>query len=437
MEIASLYQLFRQHPVVTTDSRHCPQDSLFFALKGASFDGNTFAHAALEQGCAYAVVDNASCVDTADERIILVDNVLHTLQLLANYHRRQLGTRIIGITGTNGKTTTKELIAHVLMEKYRVLYTQGNLNNQIGVPLTLLRLTLDDEIAVVEMGANHPGDIRELVNIVEPDYGIITNVGKAHLEGFGSFEGVIRTKGELYDFLRTRQHATIFLHNDNPYLNQIAQGLRAVRYGTFSDASSKLEPFVSGEVVECAPFVHFHWRFGEGEWHDVHTHLIGAYNVDNMLAAVTIGLFFDVPADRIDKALAAYVPSNNRSQLEHTQHNHLIIDAYNANPTSMGAAINNFSAMKVAPKMVILGDMKELGAYSLDEHQSVVERLKTCDFDKIWLVGDEFARTNHTARTFHNVDEVIEALKVEGIHDYYILIKGSNGMKLSSVVPYL
>ncbi len=436
MEIASLYDLFRQHPVVTTDSRHCPEGSIFFALKGASFDGNTFARSALEKGCAYAVVDNASCVDIADKRFIVVDNVLETLQHLANYHRRQLGTRIIGITGTNGKTTTKELIAHVLMQKYRVLYTQGNLNNQIGVPLTLLRLTSEDEIAVVEMGANHPGDIRELVNIVEPDYGIITNVGKAHLEGFGSFEGVVRTKGELYDFLRMRPGAVVFLHQDNPHLSRIVGTLPTVRYGTYrgdaNDAST-----VYGEVVECAPFLDFHWKRGDGEWHEVHTHLIGAYNVDNMLAAVCIGLYFDVPASQIDDALADYVPTNNRSQLEHTQRNHLIIDAYNANPTSMTAALNNFHLMKVAPKMVILGAMKELGAHSEEEHQAIVRLLDKFCFEQVYLVGDEFACTEHAARVFHDVEELIETLKDEQPQGYYILIKGSNSMKLTKAIPYL
>lgn len=436
MEISSLYHLFRQHPVVTTDSRHCPEGSIFFALKGASFDGNTFAGSALQQGCAYAVVDNASCVDLADERVILVENVLQTLQQLANYHRRRLGTRVIGVTGTNGKTTTKELMAHVLMQKYRVLYTQGNLNNQIGVPLTLLRLTPDDEIAVVEMGANHPGDISELVRIAEPDYGIITNVGKGHLEGFGSYEAVMRTKGELYDFLRTRPRPVVFLHRDYSYLCRMAEGLPKVCYGS-SPSDPDAGPGVCGEVVECAPFVHFRWRKGSGAWHEVTTHLIGAYNVDNMLAAVAVGLYFEVPASLIDKALSAYVPSNNRSQLEHTQHNHLIIDAYNANPTSMAAALDNFHAMKVSPKMVILGDMKELGTYSHDEHQSIVERLKAYRFDEVWLVGDEFARTDHTARVFQNVDEVIEALQMAPVQDFYILIKGSNSMKLSSVVPYL
>ena len=322
------------------------------------------------------------------------------------------------------------------MQRFRVLYAQGNLNNQIGVPLTLLRLTADDELAVVEMGANHPGDIRELVNIVEPDYGIITNVGKAHLQGFGSFEGVIRTKGELYDFLRTRPQSVIFLRNDNPYLARIADGLKAVRYGR--PQTDGQQPAVCGEVVECSPFLHFRWQSGGEEWHHVATHLIGAYNVDNLLAAVTIGRYFGVPSDRIDAALEAYVPSNNRSQLEQTAHNHLIIDAYNANPTSMAAALDNFRQMTVSPKMVILGAMKELGEYSAREHRAVAEAVSADGFDRVWLVGEEFAdAVPSKARFFRTADEVIEALKQEPLSGYYVLIKGSNSMKLASVVPYL
>lgn len=436
MEISSLYQIFQQHPQVTTDSRHCPDGSIFFALKGASFDGNAFAETALEKGCAYAVIDNKAYADDSDQRLILVDNVLQTLQQLANYHRRQLKTPIIGITGTNGKTTTKELIAHVLMRKYRVLYTQGNLNNQIGVPLTLLNLTLEHEIAVIEMGANHPGDIRELVEIVEPDYGIITNVGKAHLEGFGSFEGVVRTKGELYDFLRNRPHGTVFLHQDNPHLARMAGCLSTVRYGTYHKEAND-DSVVYGEVLECAPFLDFHWKQGGGEWHEVHTHLIGAYNVDNMLAAVCIGLFFDVPVLQIDKALTDYVPTNNRSQLEHTQHNHLIIDAYNANPTSMAAALNNFHLMKVSPKMLILGAMKELGKQSEIEHEAIIRLIEQFCFEKVYLVGEEFASIPSGIPCFRNVEELTISLKEHPVQGYYILIKGSNSMHLPAVVPYL
>lgn len=342
MEISALYACFLECQGVTTDSRNCPAGSLFIALKGASFDGNRFAAQALAQGCRYAVVDNPEYAGT-DSRILLVDDCLKTLQQLANYHRRKLGTRIIGITGTNGKTTTKELVSAVLKQKYNLLYTQGNLNNHIGVPLTLLRLTSEHELAVVEMGANHPGEIKALVHIAEPDYGIITNVGKAHLEGFGSFEGVIRTKGELYDYLRGKAGSVIFLHHENPYLNGIAQGLACTRYGQTPGL------FVSGQLTGCSPFLAFDWT-AAGETHSVQTHLIGSYNLDNALAAAAIGTYFGVSATQVCQALADYVPQNNRSQLVDTGRNRLIVDAYNANPTSMMAALKNFCQLEAAHK---------------------------------------------------------------------------------------
>ena len=424
MDISELYKLFEQHPVVTTDSRDCPEGSLFFALKGASFNGNQFAQAALDKGCAYAVVDEAQYA--TDPRCILTDNCLHTLQQLARYHRRRLGTTIIGITGTNGKTTTKELVSAVLGEKYNVLYTQGNFNNDIGVPKTLLRLTPQHEIAVVEMGASHPGDIRTLVNIVEPDCGIITNVGRAHLQGFGSFEGVVRTKGELYDFLRTRPDSTVFIHADNPHLMGIAQGLRLVRYGcTEADGLD-----VCGRVVECAPFLHFEWRHQGGPLHQVRTHLIGSYNVYNMLAAATIGLHFGVSEAQVCHALESYVPSNNRSELVDTAHNRLIVDAYNANPTSMAAALENFRDMRAPHKMCILGMMGELGAVSHDEHQRVVDFLLKASFEEVWLVGDGFADISCPFRKFANVDEVKAAINERQPQGRTILIKGSNSTRL-------
>lgn len=434
MEISQLYALFLEHRVVTTDSRDCPEDSIFFALKGESFNGNAFAKAALDKGCAYAVVDEAQFAEEGNDRIILVDDCLTTLQQLANYHRRQLATPIVGITGTNGKTTTKELVATVLMKKYKVLFTKGNFNNHIGVPKTLLGLTPEHEMAVVEMGANHPGEIKTLVNIVEPDCGLITNVGKAHLQGFGSFEGVIRTKGELYDYLRTKPGAFIFLHNDNPHLASIATGLEAVRYGSpCADADMAVE----GEVVSCAPYLRFRWREREGEWHEVQTHLVGAYNIDNMLAAATVGLRFGVAPQLIDEALADYVPSNNRSQLEKTERNSLIIDAYNANPTSMMAALRNFAQMQVSSKFALLGDMRELGADSQAEHQKVVDFLRDAKFDEVWLVGSEFQKVAGSFRSFSDVDSAIEALRAERPEGYYILVKGSNGIKLSKALPEL
>ena len=427
MEIAELYKCFMECGKVTTDSRNCPEGSMFIALKGETFNGNAFAAQALKQGCRYAVIDES---EYAGEGTILVDNCLQALQQLANYHRRQLKTPVIGITGTNGKTTTKELISTVLSRKFNTLYTEGNFNNHIGVPLTLLRLTKEHEMAVVEMGANHPGEIKTLVHIAEPDYGIITNVGKAHLQGFGSFEGVIRTKGELYDFLRAKGGATIFIQNENPYLNGIAEGLTCVRYGQTAGL------YVSGELISCSPFLSFRWT-AEGVSHDVNTHLIGSYNLDNMLAAAAIGRYFGVSDDDISSALVSYLPHNNRSQLKETADNKLIVDAYNANPTSMMAALKNFRQVEAPHKMVILGDMKELGEASREEHQKVVDYLKECGFDRVVLVGPEFAAATHSYQTFQHVDEVLADIRMHKPQGYYILIKGSNSMKLSQLPEYL
>ncbi len=427
MEIHQLYEIFRQHPVVTTDSRDCPEGSLFFALKGDTFNGNAYAQAALDSGCAYAVVDEAAY--TTDPRVILVDDVLHTLQQLANYHRRQLGTPIVGVTGTNGKTTTKELISTVLSKKYNTHFTKGNFNNHIGVPKTLLQLTPAHEMAVIEMGANHPGEIKTLVDIVEPDYGIITNVGKAHLLGFGSFEGVIKTKGELYDYLR-EHGGKIFLNNDNPYLKGISCGLESITYGQH-DAENLS---VKGELLDCSPFLHFKWND-----HDVQTHLIGAYNIDNALAAATIGRYFGVPDDDISQAMADYVPSNNRSQLEKTKDNTIIIDAYNANPTSMAAALQNFKLMKSDHKMCILGNMGELGDVSAEEHQKIVDMLQEMSFEKVWLVGEEFVKTPcpETFVLFNNVEEVKQVLSAEKPKGMTILVKGSNSTRMFELPKYL
>lgn len=429
MTTEQLYQIFESHPVVTTDSRDCPEGSIFFALKGASFNGNKFAAAALQQGCAFAVVDEPEYCAQGDERYILVDDVLRAFQLLARHHRRTLGTRIVGITGTNGKTTTKELMAAVLGEKYNVLYTLGNFNNDIGVPKTLLRLKPEHQVAVVEMGASHPGDIKTLVELVEPDLALITNVGMAHLQGFGSFEGVVKTKGELYDFMRQSKRGKVFVDANNPYLMSIVQGLDLVKYGT--PASDGL--FVGGKVVSAAPFLRFAWQREGGEWNEVQTHLVGAYNVLNMLAAISVGLYLGVSADEANRALANYVPSNNRSQLEETAHNKLIMDAYNANPTSMSVALNNLNDMEVPHKMAILGDMLELGAASAEAHQAIVDQLSRLSLDEVWLVGPEFARTRCAFRKFNDVDEVMAQLQNQCPEGRYILVKGSHGIRLDKL----
>ena len=427
MSIIDLYDLFIHNPQITTDSRNCPKGSIFFALKGDKFDGNQYAGKALASGCVYAVIDNPDYY--IGERTILVDNVLKTLQQLAHHHRKVLGLPIIGITGTNGKTTTKELLAAVLSTKFNLLYTEGNFNNHIGVPLTLLRLTHDHEMAVIEMGASHPGDIKELVDIVHPNYGIITNVGRAHLEGFGSFEGVIRTKGELYDYIR-RSKGKIFIKKENEYLQSIAKGIEQITYGNGDDA------FASGQVVSCDPFLVFNWK-QQGKLHTVETHMIGSYNLDNVLAAVAVGRFFKIPAERISRAIAAYEPTNNRSQFKKTENNELIIDAYNANPSSMKVALDNFITMPVQPKAIILGDMRELGPTSDELHAEVVEQIKKGQFDKVFLCGEHFSKVGKEFSPFATTEAMGEELWKQPLKGYHILIKGSHSMGLEKLADIL
>lgn len=423
MNTEALYAIYRDHPAVTTDSRKCPEDSIFFALKGDTFDGNNYAVQALEKGCAFAVVDNPE-VAKQDERLILVPDVLRALQELAAYHRKAWGKTVLQITGTNGKTTTKELISAVLSEGKKVLYTEGNLNNHIGVPLTLLRLKSEHDIAVIETGANHPEEIANLCRIVQADFGLITNVGRAHLEGFGSFEGVKKTKGELYDDLHKRGKQ-IFLNAFDEDLLQMAQERG---FALWENAL----PYVEGRVSEVTPFVEMQWRAEDGEpWHTVKTNLIGAYNISNLRAAVTIGLHFGITPEQIKHALSTYKPTNSRSELKQVRSNRLIVDAYNANPSSMSAALTNFSFFEDKHKMVILGDMRELGAESLEEHKRVVHQLQEMKLERIWLVGEEFSKAaTEGMRVFKDVEEVKEALKSEPISDSTILIKGSNSTKL-------
>ena len=434
MNIQELYAFYKQHPVVTTDSRDCPEDSIFIALKGESFDGNKFAIQALEKGSALAVVDDEQVYNQFLEQpiegkiMMLVPDSLQAFKDLAREHRRQFSIPVVGITGTNGKTTTKELVRTVLAQKYNVMATEGNFNNDVGVPKTLLRLSPEHEIAVVEMGASHPGDIKTLAETAEPTSGLITNVGKAHLQGFGSLEGVVKTKGELYDNLATRDDSVIFINAANELLmNILPANVHPVQYCQGAENQGQR---VIGEVVACDPFLRLRWRAGGEEWHQVATHLIGSYNIDNVLAAVTVGLFYGVAPEMINKAIENYIPSNNRSQLTETGRNHLIVDAYNANPTSMAAAIDNFALMQVGPKMAILGDMRELGESSHDEHVAAVNKLMSCEFDQVWLVGSEFEAVDCDYRKFADVEAVKEAIKAEPINGYYILIKGSNGIRL-------
>ena len=434
MNIKELYQYYQQHPVVTTDSRDCPAGSIFIALKGESFDGNKFAAQALEKGCSLAVVDDEQVYNQFLEqplegkRMVLVPNSLQAFKDLAREHRRQFSIPVVGITGTNGKTTTKELVRTVLAAKYNVMATEGNFNNDVGVPKTLLRLAPEHEIAVVEMGASHPGDIKTLAETAEPTSGLITNVGKAHLQGFGSLEGVIKTKGELYENLATRTDSVIFINAGNELLMKILpKNVQSVQYCQGAENQGQC---VIGEVVACDPMLRLRWRAGGEQWHQVATHLIGSYNIDNVLAAVTVGLYYGVDPEDINAAIEGYVPSNNRSQLTHTATNHLIVDAYNANPTSMAAALDNFRLMQVSPKMAILGEMRELGESSMQEHEAMVKRIGQCGIDQVWLVGNEFENINCNYRKFADVEAVKAALAAEPVEGYYILIKGSNGNRL-------
>ena len=430
MDSKELYAIYQQHPVITTDSRECPEGSIFIALKGESFDGNQFAAQALDKGCAVAIVSDEQVYNTyhGAGQMVLVDDTLQAYKDMAREHRRKFDIPVVGITGTNGKTTTKELIRTVLAEKYNVMATEGNYNNDVGVPKTLFRLNAQHQIAVVEMGASHPGDIKTLADTAEPTCGLITNVGKAHLQGFGSLEGVIHTKGELYDKLASRPESIIFVNADNGYLTGILpQDVKTERY---TCDENKTDARIHGQIIACDPFLRLKWRVQDGDWHEVTTHLIGSYNLDNVLAAVTVGQHFNVSAEQICHALENYVPSNNRSQLTETPHNHLIVDAYNANPTSMAAALDNFCLMEVAPKMAILGEMRELGASSREEHERMVEKLKGCPFDEIWLVGDEFKDIDCPYRKFDNVEQVKAAIAECRPEGHYILIKGSNGNRL-------
>ena len=451
MDIKKLYTIYLEHPEVTTDSRRCPEGSMFFALKGDSFDGNQFAANALEAGSAIAVVDDASVVPAGDDRYVVVDDVLTALQALAAHHRLQFHGPVLQVTGTNGKTTTKELLAAVLSKRYRVLYTQGNLNNHIGVPLTLLRLRPDaHDIAIIETGANHPGEIAFLTNIVQPDYGLITNVGRAHLEGFGSFEGVKNTKGELYDYLGAKDTARIFVNESNFDLQDMLVkrdiDIDTDKCITYAREQADTVPWLcEGNVVSCNPALRICWRPRYEALREVQTQLIGDYNLDNVLAAICVGLHFEVAPELIDAALTDYHPSLGRSEYRRTVQNELIVDAYNANLTSMTAALHNFQQIDHAHKMVILGDMRELGDASFEAHCTVAEQAFGCGAQTVWLVGDEFHKAvehlSHPAalavKVFTDVQAVKEAIAQEQPTGRLILIKGSNSTKLHQLPEIL
>ncbi|QJD96323.1 UDP-N-acetylmuramoyl-tripeptide--D-alanyl-D-alanine ligase [Mucilaginibacter robiniae] len=436
MTIEQLYATYLQHPVISTDTRKIAPGSLFFALKGDKFDANTFAQQALEAGAVYVIIDNSAY--QTQERCILVEDVLTTLQDLARHHRRHLSIPVIGLTGTNGKTTTKELINAVLSQQFNTLATQGNLNNHIGVPLTLLSIRPEHEIAVIEMGANHQKEIELLCSIAQPTYGLITNVGKAHLEGFGGVEGVKKGKGELYDYLKA-SGGLAFVNSGSLDLIQMqeSRGLEnVVYYGKLSFLNK-----ISGHITENAPYLAVSWCVAESnEEQQVTTQLTGEYNLDNVLAAICVGHALELSAQQINAGIAGYQPKNNRSQIVKTTSNTLICDYYNANPSSMVVAIDNLHKMQAEHKVMILGDMFEMGPEAAAEHEAVLKVALQVPADAHIFVGEEFylQQPNYPQATFYrSAEEAIADLQANAITNTIVLIKGSRGMALERLVPYL
>jgi UDP-N-acetylmuramoyl-tripeptide--D-alanyl-D-alanine ligase len=445
--IEQLYQLYLQHPVISTDTRKILPGSLFFALKGDKFDANTFSQKAIEAGAAYAIIDNPEYA--TGQKFLLVDDVLTALQNLATHHRRQLNIPVIGLTGTNGKTTTKELINAVLSQKFNTLATQGNLNNHIGVPLTILTIDSSHQMAVIEMGANHQKEIALLCTIAQPTHGLITNVGKAHLEGFGGVEGVKKGKGELYDYLSQSESPEVgksgsrvaFVNSDDKTLLEMqeARGLKNVVY---YGKNSVAENLVSGKILDNSPFLTFKWYDRKSSSYNVKSQLTGSYNLDNILAAACIGSFFGLDSDEINQGIEGYQPKNNRSQIMKTETNTLICDFYNANPSSMFVAIENMDKVQANHKVMILGDMFEMGAESAVEHTAVIQKAMSANVDERIFIGKDFSsqqtevdNTNLINTTFYmNAEDAIIGLKTNPITNATILIKGSRGMALERLV---
>lgn len=440
MNTSALYEIFLKYPHICTDSRMASEDSLFFALKGDKNDGNAYAEQALKK-CPYAIIDNEAY--NKSDRCILVDDVLDTLQKLAAYHRKRLGLPILAITGTNGKTTTKELTARVLSKKFKVAYTQGNLNNHIGVPLTLLSMDKTHEFGIVEMGASHQGEIAKLCKIAAPDFGIITNVGRAHLEGFGSFEGVKQAKSELYRYLHDND-GLAFVNYDNETLEDMNPPHNIVYYGT------KVFTHCQGQILNSPVYLSFKWvpsdemiadeESTQSECYTINTHLIGAYNFENALAAVSVGYNFGISASSIKDAIESYIPANSRSQLVKTDKgNSLLLDCYNANPSSMESALNNFANIEMPNKVLILGDMLELGSAASREHGVTVGMISKLGFEKVFLVGRNFCNLKeaHNYQCFYDSDDCAKYLAENSITNSTVLIKGSHGMKMDKVMAYL
>jgi UDP-N-acetylmuramoyl-tripeptide--D-alanyl-D-alanine ligase len=424
--IEQLYQIFLQHPQVETDTRKLKPGEIFFALSGPNFNGNQFALQALQSGASYAVVDED--VAHGNDKVIVVKNVLSTLQDLAKHHRQQFKIPFIAITGSNGKTTTKELVSTVLAAHYKTYTTQGNLNNHIGIPLTLLRIHADAEMAVIEMGANHQREIASYCEYVMPTHGIITNCGKAHLEGFGGIEGVRKGKGELFDYLRTNG-GSAFIFNDYDYLVEMSTGIQnVITYGT-------MEATLTGKALAADTFLQV--QLNTDVPAIVRTNLVGDYNLPNVLCAVAVGQHFSVPQHKIIQAIETYTPSNSRSQMVVKGSNHIILDAYNANPSSMKLAIENLAKIDADIKIVLLGAMMELGSESEAEHQALVDLLKMYTWDKVLLVGGDFAKIVHPYSFVNNSSEAATWLQQQQAENAYILVKGSRSMQMEKVLDIL
>lgn len=425
VHIADLYRIYLKHPSVQTDTRKLKAGDLFFALKGPNFNGNTFALKALESGAAYAIVDED--LFPGNERVIKVEDGLSALQDLAKYHREQFSIPFIGITGSNGKTTTKELVYAVLSSHYKTYTTQGNLNNHIGVPLTLLSIHADAAMAVIEMGANHQKEIESYCRYAQPTHGIITNAGKAHLEGFGGMDGVRKGKGELFDYLRMHD-GTAFVYADYDYLQNMSAGIAHIeQYGTTAGS-------VQGKVNASEPFLEVGMTAGLNA-SIVHTQLVGDYNLPNVLCAIAVGKYFKVPDDKIKAAIEDYAPSNSRSQLIKKDTNSIILDAYNANPSSMRAAIENFARLHAGKKILMLGGMMELGPESVQEHANIIALIEQYQWDKVVLVGGDFSQLSHPFIFFHTSDEAKEWLTQQSFSNAHILIKGSRSMQMEKILP--
>jgi len=426
MTIEQLYQLYLQYPSVETDTRKLKKGDIFFALKGPSFNGNAFAQKALEAGAAYAVVDEAAFA--INEKIILVEDALTTLQSLAKHHREQFDIPFIAITGSNGKTTTKELVNAVLCASYITYTTEGNLNNHIGVPLTILKIKKDAAMAVIEMGANHQQEITGYCDYTKPTHGIITNAGKAHLEGFGGEEGVKKGKGELYDYLR-KTNGTAFVMWDYDYLRQMSEGIQNIfTYGT-------INADITGEAVKSEPFLDV--QFTKGIKETIHTQLVGDYNLPNVLCAAAVGEYFGIPGELIKAAIEAYAPSNSRSQLIQKDTNTIILDAYNANPSSMKAAIENFVKLPATDKILMLGGMAELGNDSIAEHKKIIDLIKQHSWKAVVLTGGDFMKIEHPYLRFENALATANWFRQQHLQQATILIKGSRSMQMEKVLQEL